>query len=773
MVKRRNPLHRRIIREIFGDLGKYLTIFILMIAMIGLASGYFVAIGSMIKGYDNSFELYNIENGSFVSRNEIRKSKKRAIEESGNIIYPIFYKDISIDNNRIVRIYTNRREVNKVCVMDGELPSTQGEIAIDRTFANNNGYTIGDSFFSNNQTYKIVGLVALSDYSALFSDNTDSMFDAIMFGVAIVCEDDYKLEDSEEIYRYAWKYPSEPDSEKVEKELADEFASLLRKNIILDSFTPRYLNQAIMFAGDDLGRDSSMIHLFLYIMLIMMAFVSALTTADTITKEAGVIGTLRASGYTKREIVVHYLMAPLLVIIVACIIGNILGYTWLKQIMRDLYYNSYSLPTYPTLFNASAFLETTIAPVVIMLVISFIVLIRKLSFSPLKFLRRDLSKKKQKRSLKLPHRLSFFMRYRLRVIIQNIPNYITLWVGLLLANVLLLFGLGMPETIKNYQNTIADDLLATKQYILTVPASLETDSHAVTDLIAMMEFANAVETKTEGAEKFSVYQVETYEAAKQEDVLVYGVMKNSKYIHQEMEEGEVYISTACANKYRAKVGDVIKVKEYYEDKVYEFTISGIYPYDSAVTIFMDQSYMNKVFDLGDDYFSGYFSNVEIDDIDEEYIGSVIDAESLTKVSRQLDVSFGGFMKALRVATFVIFFTMMYLLTKIIIEKNAQSISMTKILGYTSNEVRKLYIRATTIVVIVEMLLCLPISNWVNRWMIEGYMSARMTGFLPYYASNDLFIKMLAVGFLAYGIVVLFEIIKIYRIPKTDALKNAD
>ena len=43
---------------------------------------------------------------------------------------------------------------------------------------------------------------------------------------------------------------------------------------------------------------------------------------------------------------------------------------------------------------------------------------------------------------------------------------------------------------------------------------------------------------------------------------------------------------------------------------------------------------------------------------------------------------------------------MYLLTKIIIEKNAGSISMVKVLGYENREINSLYILLTSIVVVV-------------------------------------------------------------------------
>lgn len=44
---------------------------------------------------------------------------------------------------------------------------------------------------------------------------------------------------------------------------------------------------------------------------------------------------------------------------------------------------------------------------------------------------------------------------------------------------------------------------------------------------------------------------------------------------------------------------------------YTFKISGIYDYNGSLCIFMPQEELNQTFDLGDDYFSGYFSNTEI------------------------------------------------------------------------------------------------------------------------------------------------------------------
>ena len=47
----KNPLSKRLLRELKDDFGKYAVIFLLLVFSIGLISGFLVADGSMIKAY--------------------------------------------------------------------------------------------------------------------------------------------------------------------------------------------------------------------------------------------------------------------------------------------------------------------------------------------------------------------------------------------------------------------------------------------------------------------------------------------------------------------------------------------------------------------------------------------------------------------------------------------------------------------------------------------------------------------------------------------------
>ena len=772
----KNPLNRRLTRELKGELGKYLVILILLIATIGFVSGFLVADGSMLTAYNESFEKYNIEDGHFTVVKQMNKAQKKNVEALGVTLYDLFYvEETLVTNDSTLRIFPDRKDVDKVCLMEGSMPEKSDEIAIDRMYADNNSLKVGDVIASTDHSWRVTGLVALSDYSALFSDNNDSMFDAIKFGVAIVAEKGFaQLDQSKMTWQYAWKYNQSPKNNIEEKEMSDDLMSDINSTIVLDSYTPRYLNQAINFTGEDMGSDRGMMIVLLYMVIVIMAFVFSVIISNTISKEANVIGTLRASGYTRSELVRHYMMVPIFVTLIGAGIGNILGYTVLKDVCAGMYYGSYSLPTYVTLWNSEAFVLTTIVPVVLMAVITFAVLSYKLTLSPLKFLRRDLSRRKQKHALPLSVHIPFFNRFRIRVILQNLSNYLVLFVGILFANMLLLFGLGLPVVLDHYKATIGDNMLANYQYLLQMPVGAVDEDHKLESMLNMMMFSRSVETDNPDAEKFSAYSLKMQQnATRTEEVLLYGIEPDSQYIHLDLQPKDVYISSAYADKYLLQPGDTITLKETYEDKSYNLTVTGIYDYEGALDVFMSREALNDMFDLGSDYFGGYFSNSEITDIDSKYIGSLIDIDDLTRISRQLDQSMGSMMYLIDGFAVLIFVVLMYLLSKIIIEKNAQSISMNKILGYTNSEISRLYIISTFIVVAVSILISMPLVYeglvYIFRWMLINSMS----GWIPIYLGKSIYVKMFIMGVVSYGVVALLEYRRIQKIPMDTALKNVE
>ncbi len=741
----KNPLNKRFARDLKKEIVKYLAIFLFMSLTIGFISGFLIAGDSMKKAYDESFEKYDIENGHFVVDTKLKTTDIRDIENNDVTIHEMFYYNLEANNDSVLRTFKNRKEVNKVCVMKGELPSSDDEIAIDRMYADNNKLAVGDSINVNGRDFEISGLVALSDFSALFSDNKDTMFDAIKFGVAIVSDNYFDNLDCKDIrYCYSWKYSEEPENEEAEKDASAELAKSIYLKAQLRDYVPRYVNSAINFTGDDIGKDKSMMQVLLYILIVIMAFVFVITINHSITAEASAIGTLRASGYSRRDMLFHYMTLPVLVTLAACVVGNVLGYTVFKTLISNLYYASYSLPTYVTRWNANAFIQTTLIPLMIMTVIIVGVIGKRLRISPLKFIRHDFKGKRKSRSIKLPN-IKFFDRFRLRIIFQNMPSYIILLFGITFASVLLLFGMMMRPLLEKYNDDTINNMIANYQYILK----------------------DNIPTKIDGAEKISVCELKEGD----EEIIVYGLNKNSDYLKLDLsDKNKVAVSNTYADKFKVKVGDTITLKEEYGNRKFSMEVEKIVVYPASLCVFTSRPMVNFYMGKASAYFNGYLSDKELTDIDSAYIVSEITEDDLTKMSRQLDVSMGNMFNLVNIFAVILSALLIFLLTKIIIEKNSSCIAMCKILGYTDGEVSRLYLLATTWAVIVSIIAGLGLSTLILKALYRPIMDS-FNGWIPLYLKPLIYPEMFVMIFAAYMVIALIQFFRIKKIPKDQALKN--
>lgn len=772
----KNPLNKRLFRELRTEFGKYAVIFLFMIMTIGLESGDLVASDSMIATCNERYAKYHVENGHFHLKQEMKEKAIQKIEKDDVTIYPDFYVQRSYTGTdkkeKTLRIYESRDEINKVCIMDGKLPAKDNELVIDRMFADNNKTKTGDTLTIDGKTYTVSGLVSFSDYTTMFENNSDMMFDSVNFGVAMGTKSEFNaLSGRNLVYNYAWTYNAgDPADDAEEKKWSDDLMDtvveaagegggatalgsmlgVLNMDNGIDDFVPRYINQAMNFAGDDLGSDRGSMLAFLYILIAVLAFIFGVTISHTITKESTVIGTLRASGYTRGELFCHYISMPVIVTLAAALIGNILGYTYMKGVIANLYYSSYSLPKYKTLWNQQAFILTTVVPVILMLVVTGITLMRKLKYSPLQFIRRDLTKSKRQKAVKLPH-FSFFNRFRLRIILQNISGYLTLIFGVFVASTILLFGMMFVPLLNNVSRISRDHMVSKYQYMLKGDAR----------------------TSNKDAEKFAVCTMNTYaDGYNQEAVTVYGIFDDSRYIKMDLPRKGAVISSGMAEKYKLKDGDEFLLKEQYEDKLIKLQVRGILDSPTTIGVYLSHSYYEDIFDVDKEYYSAYFSNSKITDISDNKIFSCVTEKDMTKMADQLKVSMGDMFTIVETFAVVMFIMVVYLLTKIILERNSTSISMVKILGYENREIGKLYLVATSWVVLLAVIISFVLVTELIQLIFVAFMKG-YSGWIPFGISTKTYIQCFVLAILSYLVVAVMQMHKIGKIPMDEALKNVE
>ena len=91
--KTRNPLIRRIPRELAGDWRKYLLVSLFLILTIGFVSGMYVANESMMKAADEGVTKYKLEDGHFELNDKTDASLLSAIASGEKADVKFYYTD--------------------------------------------------------------------------------------------------------------------------------------------------------------------------------------------------------------------------------------------------------------------------------------------------------------------------------------------------------------------------------------------------------------------------------------------------------------------------------------------------------------------------------------------------------------------------------------------------------------------------------------------------------------------------------------------------------
>ncbi len=134
---------------------------------------------------------------------------------------------------------------------------------------------------------------------------------------------------------------------------------------------------------------------------------------------------------------------------------------------------------------------------------------------------------------------------------------------------------------------------------------------------------------------------------------------------------------------------------------------------------------------------------------------MITEREITKMSNQLDNTMGSLYAVLPVLMCGFIYRVdLSADKKLLLRKNEVAISMTKILGYTDGEIAKLYLLATTIVVIICAALSVLVGTLVMRsvWTV---MLQSMSGWFTFIMGPLDYFKMFTFIFVGYLVVMLF------------------
>ncbi|MDO4890358.1 MAG: ABC transporter permease, partial [Coriobacteriaceae bacterium] len=389
-----------------------------------------------------------------------------------------------------------------------------------------------------------------------------------------------------------------------------------------------------------------------------------------------------------------------------------------------------------------------------------------------------------------------------RVFTRNISHFATLFAGILIASLLLIFGLGMQMVIEDYVEDMENDLPAEHIYSLKAPLEINAsaDKQAEYRLLGMLDEGDAGHTDEQmniitsnllgdvddvhpantgeipddvkaQAEKIAMGQVELAHKWGEltETNTVYGIQEDSRYWPDfDVSDGAVLAGQGLQAKCNATAGETYGFFDKYAGETYDLTVTDLVGEPANTNLYMSLDTFNEVFDNDPDYFNGYVSDAELN-LDADYVASVLTPDDMRKIANQMDDSMGEMMDTVVYMAVVIYFIMMYLLTKTVIDRSARSISYMKVFGYRDREINRLYVRSITITVAVSLVVSLPIVIWAVCLFAE-VVFMNYSGNFAINIPLWLMAESVAIGFATYLVVALFHIRAIKRVRLEEALK---
>ncbi len=715
----KNPIHRRIPRLFLKKTGAYLPLFFISLLTVTFASSFFISQNSIKPLYYKGLRENKVEDGQFLMANPLTHERSDAIKKRDVDLVENFYKDskcrVPGDDDRrekILRVFVNREKINTAAIHAGRLPKAKGEIAVAANFAKAENLAPGDKLTLDGEDYKITALVATPDYSTILKTQGDLAMDTKHFSVAFVTKDVFDSLKEKNHYLYSYRNHERLSEEKARDRFEDILSDAEKSGPILGA-TTFYDNRCIQYFIDDMGGDVPMMTITLVILFISLGFISALQTRGLLREEAPVIGTLLSMGYGAKTLIRHYSLVPTCLVILSGIFGNILAYTKGYTLYADLYYTSYNLPPFVPILSLRAFAITTIIPLGIVWLVNRMLLLRYFRLSPLRFLRREFYRKKRK-SAPTFDGFPFKRAARLRILSENRLNVLALFFGMFVGNLLLLFSVALGPMFDDYADSVKKDMKYNYTYLVK---AADPDVHGVKGLSLTMDYKKG-EEKTQlnvlGPDQHTAFDGDLSSSMKPHDVV---------------------ISTGLAHRDNLDIGDAIEVKLPGSKRYKTLHVAAIAHDIHSIQALMPMDNLNRLIDKDPGNFNLYWSDTPLK-INDDLLITTIDRDKTGAYLEAFLENFDGALRTTCILAIVFYFTLVYTVSKLILEKSQKDICYLKIFGYGDGEVASIYLLGMTIAVALFYPLSLPIFDRLVRYLFALSISKLSVYMEPHFAMTS-------------------------------------
>ncbi len=822
-------LNKRIFRDLRENFLRYLALFLMIVMGMYLIVSMVGAAETIICGTADKAKENRTEDGQFAVFLPLSEEQEREITDSGVSLEKLFSFDLDMEDNSVLRVFRVREEIDLLDIDGGTLPQKSGEIALEKRYCDEHEISVGDKIVLSGKEYTVTAIGSVPDYDAATRNMSDGSVESSLFGVGFVVGEDYdrlkaggKTEDMRYAYRlngsvshdelkdilsgfeidytdiedeYFKEYVAQKTASREElqagiaelKNGADSLVNSLENagvtqgelysgaaalangmaqlqsetNSLLDEiftvdidnlteFIKAEDNPRIAAAAGDMQMDKSVGLIAGVIVMALFTYVISVFVIHQIQRESGVIGALYALGAKKRDLIGHYITLPTLISFAGGLVGSALGFSDVGipvQVADSYAY--FSLPQLSAAYPLYLIIYGVIMPPAVCALVNVLFINKRLSRTALSLMRNE--QNTTRRSGVNLKNMGFLRRFQIRQMLREARTGLTIVFGMTISLMVFMMALNCFVLCNNIKNDTIRDTTYENMYTLKYPP----------EEVPQGAEACYAESLTKSAFGYTL------------DVSVIGVDSDNKYYGVTPEKGKSKItaSASAAQKYGLKVGDKLLLTDSAEGMDYAFTVTDIADYSAGLCVFMDIDSMRELFGRGDDYYNMLLSDKALD-IPEGRIYSVTGRSDTERSAAVFTDLMMPMVIMLSVVSTIIFCVVMYLMMNVMIDRASFGISLVKIFGYRTKEVRKLYLNGNTIVVALGALIAIPVSKLAMDAIYPYAVSNVACGLniaFPWYYYVLIFAAIMLIYFAVNALLVR----KLKNISPAEVLKNRE
>jgi putative ABC transport system permease protein len=738
-------INKRAVRSVKKNISFYiistiLTVLISILIIAPLSTGH-----NMKKVINDFVAKYKTEDAEFVTYNPISEDDMKTLESDYDVIMEYSrYKDMKFSGGDVdgltVRVFDMPEKLNLCNVRDGSMPEN-GEALITQNFADLHGIKVGDEISLGKYSYKISAFATKADYIYML-EKQSGYVDKSKFAVMVVTHDDYGKISADETGYYSIKYNRDNEKEVREK-LNDEY--------VIASYLAATTNTRISMPVNEGDEVSKIATMYAPVMFIIVLALIVMVLGRNIRNEQYLLGTFISLGFSRKQIIGHYMRFGLIPGIVGSVLGTLASIPVTKAI--TYFYIAYDFETidYTVRYDTASILAALILPsfaYCLAIALQAAKLLRKSAVDLLRNTGRD---SRAIRIMRNSHAKTQ-LKMRVRSVIGHPGRSVVTIIGVCVAAFCILAGFIMRDSLDILMH---DGLTSSVKY----------------------EYLYRLKTLGNGSPDKGEALFQNYYEIKGNTVQLstQGIDEGSKYFIDKTDTGEkldldkCYLTSAAAETYGVNAGDELTFYNIADLKEHRVKISGVVTDNTHCYLYTSRDNATKLAGVDPGTYNCIISDKKLE-LDKNLVAS----ETSMKVSADTMENLMGPMKAIiigiEILGIVLGVFILYLVINMIVSETGTNISVMKILGFSRKEIVNRVLNVNHILVCVGFLIGIPAAY---AFVKVGYSDTiENYGML---LAPVLTVKAIVLGFvltwITYELSLFLQKRKISRIDMVEALKE--